>query len=184
MNRNLKIALIIGGSLALVGAGYFIWKKYYKKPNQAPQSPEQAKEEIKEIEQQQVQETKIDQKKLDNSQAYQELKKEIDKAYTLYNNEDFVMCATDTIKIVNCRNQNAFSEGATQGVWILTMRRLIDMQNTFNKNVKDSEVKAIGNSLIAKYKEDTDKVFLPKFYNTNTTWYAEYLKKGGTPIPA
>ena len=91
MNKNLKIALIIGGSLALVGVGYFIWKKYYKKSNQDLQS----------LEQQQVQENKIDQNKLDNSQAYQELKKEIDKAYTLYNNEDFVMCATDTIKIVN-----------------------------------------------------------------------------------
>lgn len=174
MNKNLKIALLIGGSLALVGAGYFIWKKYYKKSNQDLQS----------LEQQQVQENKIDQKKLDNSQAYQELKKEIDKAYTLYKNEDFVMCPTDTIKIVNCRNQNAFSEEATQGVWILTMRRLKDIENTFIKNVKDAEVKAIGNSLIAKYKQDTDKVFLPKFYNTNTSWYAEYIKKGGKPIPA
>lgn len=184
MNRNLKIGLIVGGSIALLGIGYFVWKKYYRKNNQSPQSPEEAKEQINNIEQEQVVENKIDQNKLDNSQAYQELKKEIDKAYSLYNNEDFVMCATDTIKIINCRDKNAFSEGATQGVWILTIRRYKELMNKFNSEVKDSEVKEVGNKLLAKYKEDTDKVFLPKFYNTNTTWYAEYLKKGGTPIPA
>jgi len=31
MNKKIKIALIIGGSLALVGIGYLVWKKYFKK---------------------------------------------------------------------------------------------------------------------------------------------------------
>lgn len=183
MTKNVKMALIVGGSLALIGLGYFVWKKYYKKSDE-PKSPEEVKAEIEEIEQEQVVENKVDQAKLESSEPYKELKKEIDKTYDLYKNEDFEMCGTDTITIVNCKTNGAFSEGLTQGVWIQTIRRLKKAEATFNTSEKDAGVKEVGNKLVAKVTQDTNKVFNPKFYNTNTSWYADYIKRGGTPIPA
>jgi len=182
MNKNLKIGLIIGGSLALVGIGYLVWKKYSKKNTDSPRNPEEVKEQINNIEEQAISDDNVIENKLDKSEAYKTLKSEIEKSYTLYNNEDFVMCPTDTIKIANCKNNKPFSEGLTQGVWIQIIRRYKSIKKSFNDAEKDIQVKELGNKLLSKLKEDTDKIFLPKFYNTDTTWYAEYLKKGGTPI--
>lgn len=192
MNKTVKISLIIGGSLALIGAGYLIWKKFYKKPdkNEIPPTTKEVKEKIVEIEQEQVKEKKIDQNKLQSSKAYKQLKEDIDKHYTLYADVEWYMCPTDTNIIKNCKEPCAtcktdskFSAGATQGVWILVMSRLAEMKNKFLQNEKDADIKEIGNKLLQKFKSDTDKVFKPEFYNENTNWYAEYLKKGGTPIP-
>ena len=176
MNRTLKIGLIVFGAVAVVGVGYYLYKRRKK------DSPTTFSESIEKAEEQIIEEVKVDESKLTSDASYKELQDSLKRAYEVFDNTDYKMCSDGTAKIYNCNNKNEFSSGALQGSWILLMRRIKQITNEFNSKAKDTQVKEVGNKLISKLQEDTNKLFNPKFYNTNTSWYSAYIKKGGSPI--
>lgn len=191
MNRNLKIGLIVGGSIGLIGViSYFLYKR--KKEKETPKSIKQIEdtakeeiiEEIKTETNSSPEEAKIKVEELEKNPNIVELKKDLAKGYDIFSNEQFVMCPTSTAQIINCKNKEPFSLGATQGTWILLSRNFIRYKDKFYKNEKDNFVKEYGQKLINSLQKEFNRVYKPQYYNTTTNWYSEYLKKGGTPIPS
>ena len=191
MNRNLKIGFIIGGSIALIGiVSYALYKR--NKRNKTPKSIKEIEdtakdeiiEQIKKETNNSPEQTTVKVEQLETNPNIVKLKKDLAKGYDIFSNEQFVMCPTSTAQIINCKNKEAFSLGATQGTWILLTKNFIGYKNKFYKNEKDSLVQSYGQKLLDSLEKEFNRVYQPQFYNATTNWYAEYLKKGGTPLPS
>jgi hypothetical protein len=125
----------------------------------------------------------FDPKTFANSKPYKDLKENLRLAY--YSME-LVCNPTGSNAPVNCKTNKALDPGLAQGVWMQYVRAGKRFANEFNNDpiaIKNADFIAWGNNEIAKFTNKIDVLFPPKFFNTNQPFYADYIAKGGTPIP-
>jgi hypothetical protein len=118
-----------------------------------------------------------------NTKAYKDLKENLRLGY--YSME-LVCNPNGTNAPLNCNTKTPISPGLAQGVWLQYVRAGKRFAREFHPEPEvqsDPNFKAWGNKEIAKFNQKTDQLFPPKYFNTNQPFYAEYLSKGGTPIP-
>lgn len=187
MTTTNKIILISASTLTIGVIGYFLYKRFGKKDNKTvnikavENLEEKSVEKVEELVKEKPELKEVEYK---SSPNYIELKKDLAKVYDIFSNEQFEMCPTQTPQIINCKNGEAYSKGATQGVWIMLQRYFKDYQNKFLTNEKNDAIKEYGQLLINSADVEFNRIFQPQFYNTTTNWYSDYIKKGGTPIPS
>jgi hypothetical protein len=170
MRQSVKIALIMGGMALTAGIGYLLFSREDEDDDSKPPTtkPPTTKPPT----------TKPPTTKPSTTVDYslhpkiKKLKKKIDTIYlTLEDleNRNGVVVYKSSGKPV--------SYGLDQGVWILTQRDITGLKNALNAETIKPEVKQFGLEVIEKLQRHLDSIFDPKFYNYNTDWYKEYLKK-------
>lgn len=166
MNKKTIIGLTLTG-LVLAGIGIGIYWHRKKKKNQNAILPN---------------EPNTFGSNYDKLPVIIELKKQVDSV----NRTMFDMCPAPqgrtTWRIVNCTTGNEYNSDLLRGTWVILKKKIKSITSELEKNTTDDKVIKHGKLIIKGVSNTLDRKFDPVYYNTNSDWYKDYLKKGGTAI--
>lgn len=171
MKKNEKIIIGVAfGLIVLTGIGVY-WYNQRKKRSLNQNMNEITPEDLKE--------TKDN---LPTNQAYDpmpeinDLKNEISKAYYVM---EIIGKDQSTNQLVNVTTGKTIDPGLLQGTWIQLKKKVKDIYKNFDLVSLPTQAKRYGETLIRGLEDKIDMIFDPNIYNTDQSWFQEYLNKGG-----